>query len=171
VPSLSGPTATYTGVLPGVNLLVSATPTGVRSVLQVMLAAAAANPALAKITFPVYAQGMSVTGDALGGLVAADSSGSAVFAAPPSQMWDSAGVTVAGLAPVAGSGPGAEQTGPQPGDHVAVAGVSAASGSVTVSPAASLLGGGLAQRQAPHGCRRAADALANVARYCSAPAR
>jgi Concanavalin A-like lectin/glucanases superfamily len=141
VPSLSGPTAIYAGVLPGVNLLMSATPTGVRSVLQVMSAAAAANPALAKITFPVSVSGVSLAADGQGGVVAADPSGTAVFSAPPIQMWDSAGAAVSDQAPTGSSGSAAAQAGPQPGDHLAVAGVSVTSGSVTVSPAASLLGG------------------------------
>jgi hypothetical protein len=139
-PSLAGPTATYSGVLPGVNLLVTATPTGVQSVLQVMSAAAAANPELGHITFPVSAPGLSVSADRQGGLAAADSSGNAVFTAPPARMWDSAAGAVArpGLAAASGSAPGL--AGPQAGDHMAVAAVSAGRGAVSLSPRA-LLGG------------------------------
>ena len=43
-PSLSGSTATYRDVLPGVDLLVTAAPTGVSEVIEVKSAAAAADP-------------------------------------------------------------------------------------------------------------------------------
>ncbi len=140
-PSLSGATATYPGVLPGVNLLVSATPTGVSELLEVTSAAAAANPALAGFTFPVAASGLSVSGDMAGNLTAADGSGNPVFSAPAPQMWDSAaGHGVAGpgmLVP-----PAAQQAGgPLPGDHQAVLAVAAGPGSVSLTPAASVLSG------------------------------
>ena len=95
-PSLSGSTATYRDVLPGVDLLVTAAPTGVSEILEVKSAAAAANPELAKITFPVSERGLSVSADARGNLTAASGPGKAVFAAPAPQMWDSAGAGPAG---------------------------------------------------------------------------
>ncbi|MHB1596373.1 MAG: hypothetical protein ACYCO9_19275 [Streptosporangiaceae bacterium] len=138
VPSLSGSTATYTGVLPGVNLLVTATPTGVRELLQVMSAQAAANPALAKITFPVAAAGLTASAGAQGAVTWSGASGTPVFAEPPVQMWDSAGQ------PASGSGPGAAVSaagGPVAGDHVGMAAVSAGSSSLTLTPPTSLLTG------------------------------
>src|SRR5258706_10789208 len=90
-PAVAGSTATYADVLPGVNLLVSATPTGVSEVIEVMSAAAAANPALDLLRFPVSGSGLSVSADGAGGLAAADGQGRVVFSAPAPQMWDSAG--------------------------------------------------------------------------------
>lgn len=132
-PSLSGPTATYPNVLPGVNLLVTATPTGVSELVEVMSAQAAANPALAKITFPVAASGLSVSADGQGDLTAFDGSGKAVFDAAAPQMWDSAGPQPA----LAGSAP----EGPAPGDHTARLGASVGAGSVSLRSAASVLSG------------------------------
>jgi hypothetical protein len=155
-PSLSGATATYPGVLPGVNLLVSATPTGVSELIEVTSAAAAANPDLAGITFPVTASGLSVSADAAGDLTAADGAGHAVFAAPAPQMWDSAaghGMSGPGTAApsaaqhaaatqAAAQQAAAQQAGaPVPGDHRAVLAVAARAGSVSLTPAASVLSG------------------------------
>lgn len=150
VPALSGATATYPNVLPGVNLLVSATPTGVSDVIEVTSVSAAANPDLRRITFPQTTTGLSVSADAQGALTAADSGGNPVFTAPPPQMWDSAGSAPAGpigarraaSAPVpsAGTVP-AGAAGPVPGDADGVMGVSAAAGSVSLTPVASVLSG------------------------------
>lgn len=146
VPVLSGDTAVYSGVLPGVNLLVSATAAGVSELIEVTSASAAANPALARITLPVTAAGLAVAADAGGGLSAADGSGAVVYAAPAPSMWDSAGAVAApagalaaGVA-AAGAAGGADLT-PEIGDHRAVLGVSASPGSVSLTPPAGVLDG------------------------------
>jgi hypothetical protein len=143
VPSLAGATATYADVLPGVNLLVSATPTGVSELLQVTSVQAAANPALALLAFPVASQGLTLSADGSGAISAADGSGMVRYAAAPPQMWDSAGsqapggptagVTVMPPSALAGA------AGPVPGDHVATVGLSLAPGSLSLAPLASLL--------------------------------
>lgn len=145
VPSVAGATATYANVLPGVNLLVSATPTGVSELLQVTSAAAASSAALARLAFPVAAQGLSLSADGLGVLSAADSSGAVVFSAPPPQMWDSAGSQAPG-GPAAAAAPatassGSGAAGPVAGDHVAVIPVTVSAGSIALAPAASVLSG------------------------------
>ncbi len=149
VPSLSGATATYAGVLPGVNLLVTATATGVSELVEVMNAAAAANPGLARITFPVAGAGLSVAAGGDGALTAVDSAGRPVFAAAPSLMWDTAGAAAGG--PGWRRAAGGRQrrrrarprggAGPVPGDHWAVMRVAAGPGSVSLIPAASVLAG------------------------------
>lgn len=153
-PSLSGPTATYANVLPGVNLLVTAAPTGVDTVLQVMSAAAAALPQLAKVSFPVSSPGLSMAADGQGGVTMSDPAGSTLFTELPTQMWDSAGLPATqglstaaepaapgGLAAAgaAGGSVPAGLAGPVPGDHVGVAAVSASPTSISVSPVASVL--------------------------------
>lgn len=137
-PSLSGPTATYPNVLPGVNLLMSATPTGVSDLVEVTSAAAAANPALARLTFPVGGSGLSVRADRQGNLTASDASGDPVFDAAAPRMWDSAGSRAPrGRVPWAGGA----LDGPVPGDHTAMLDVSVGAGSVSLRPAAPVLSG------------------------------
>jgi hypothetical protein len=159
-PTLSGATATYANVLPSVNLLVTAEPTGVDAVLEVLSAAAAADPRLATIRFPTSAPGLTVSSDGQGGVTMTDSAGNALFSEPPAQMWDSAADVATSATPAtgsAGSAPGisapdgasapadssdpADLAGPEPGDHVGVAAVAVGSGSVSVSPVTSVLDG------------------------------
>jgi hypothetical protein len=145
VPSLSGPTATYADVLPGVNLLMTVTPTGVSELLQVTSAEAAANPALTPLAFQVAASGLSLSASASGTISAANSAGAVQYAAPPPQMWDSAGSQAPG-GPTDGvsmppADPLAGAAGPVPGDHMATVGVSLSQSSLSMSPPESLLQG------------------------------
>ncbi|TQJ92998.1 serine/threonine protein kinase [Streptomyces sp. SLBN-31] len=89
-PTLDGASALYANVLPGVDLRMTATVEGVRQVLVVKSAEAAANPELKKLDFAMRADGLTVR-DGGGGLSAVDADGNTVFRAPPAQMWDSAG--------------------------------------------------------------------------------
>ena len=90
-PDLYGPTATYPGVLPGVDLDMTVTAQGgFTDVLVVHDAAAAANPALRSIRLRVRAPGMQVIEDAAGNIaVATSSQAQPVFTTPPPQQWDS----------------------------------------------------------------------------------
>ncbi|MDX3752480.1 LamG domain-containing protein [Streptomyces sp. AK08-02] len=92
-PVLDGASATYAEVLPGVDLRMTATVEGVRQVLIVKSAEAAANPELERIEFSLKTQGLTVATRAGGGLAAMDEDGNAVFRSPAAQMWDSAGDT------------------------------------------------------------------------------
>jgi hypothetical protein len=91
VPSVEGRRITYPAVLPGVDLVVTvdADATGFSEVLRIESPEAAANPALAELTFPVeVSDGLDVSGEN-GGFVARDADGEMVFTSPAPAMWDS----------------------------------------------------------------------------------
>ncbi|MBC3841836.1 hypothetical protein GXW82_21310 [Streptacidiphilus sp. 4-A2] len=87
-PTLSGATATYTNVYPGVNLAMTATASGgYTEQLIITSATAAADPALADIHFITSTNGLTLSTDAADGLQAVDASGDTVFASPTATMW------------------------------------------------------------------------------------
>ncbi len=88
-PQLRGSTAIYRGVLPSVDLHVTAQATGFSEVLVVHDRQAAAHPALASLKFGVAVKGVKITAAAGGGLVATDAQGKPVFRSPAPLMWDS----------------------------------------------------------------------------------
>ncbi|MEU8195816.1 LamG-like jellyroll fold domain-containing protein [Microbispora amethystogenes] len=90
-PALDGDTATYASVLPGVDLKVTASVLGYSEVLVVKTREAAANPALARLTFGTRADGLTVRKTPDGALSAVTGSGAEVFHAPRPRMWDSSG--------------------------------------------------------------------------------
>ncbi|MFD8009135.1 ricin-type beta-trefoil lectin domain protein [Streptomyces sp. NPDC058955] len=90
-PTLDGDTATYAEVLPDVDLLVTALPDGGwRDVIVVRTAAAAADPRLKRLHFPVFAKGLSLGADADGNLRVKDGKGRTRMHAPTPFQWDSA---------------------------------------------------------------------------------
>lgn len=89
-PTLSGATATYTGVLTDVDLQVTATTQGGFSeVLVVANAAAAANPDLATLTMAVQTTGIDLTADAAGNIAGTDATNRPIVTAATPKMWDS----------------------------------------------------------------------------------
>ena len=87
-PTVSGATATYSDVLPGVDLQMTATVFGgYTENLIVKTAAAAANPALADIHFNTSTNGLTLGQNAAGGVQATDASGTAVFTSPTPTVW------------------------------------------------------------------------------------
>jgi hypothetical protein len=87
-PVLNGPSATYHGVLPGVDLRVIASATGFSLLLVVADRAAGLRLLASPPRLRVASPGLTVRGQGLDGLVAVDPSGKAVFAAPSARMWD-----------------------------------------------------------------------------------
>ncbi|WP_203734383.1 LamG-like jellyroll fold domain-containing protein [Paractinoplanes durhamensis] len=89
-PTISGSTATYPGVLPDVDLKVTANPTGYSSILVVKNAQAAANPALQELDLGVTGTQVRIADTANGGAEATDvKTGRTVFRTDTSLMWDS----------------------------------------------------------------------------------
>lgn len=88
-PSLSGSSATYPNVLPGVDLVVNAQAESFTQVLVVKDATAAGNPALSALKLNAETDGLQLTAAADGAMTAADETGATVFTGPPPTMWDS----------------------------------------------------------------------------------
>jgi hypothetical protein len=72
VPTLSGATATYADVLPGVDLQLRAQPLGFSDLLVVKSAEAARNPALRIVRLALATTGVTLRATADGGLTAVD---------------------------------------------------------------------------------------------------
>ncbi|MFI6322403.1 DNRLRE domain-containing protein [Nonomuraea sp. NPDC050556] len=87
-PALEANTATYTEVLPGVDLKIVAAPDGFVHHLVVKSREAAANPLLRTLKFGLRGGGLKVARAADGGLSATAPEGEEVFAAPVPVMWD-----------------------------------------------------------------------------------
>lgn len=133
-PTIAGDTATYTDVLPGVDLELTATVTGVRQVLVVKTKAAAANPALAALNFPANVSGGTISSDADGSLSVLDASGTPVLHGGAPTMWDSSG-----SAAEAAAAPDQAPSGARFSLMGLKAPATATSTTVTVTPDASLL--------------------------------
>ncbi|RPK71489.1 tRNA(Glu)-specific nuclease WapA precursor [Streptomyces sp. ADI97-07] len=122
-PELAGTVATYSSVLPDVDLRMTAQEDGFTQLLVVKTAEAAASEELAKLHLGLDTKGVSVEETSIGGLEAIDrGANGAVFEAPKPMMWDSSpGESPAGAArsrtaaaegsAAAGTEPGAGESG------------------------------------------------------------
>ncbi|MEV0415385.1 LamG-like jellyroll fold domain-containing protein [Streptomyces sp. NPDC050448] len=89
-PRVSGSSALYTDVFPGVDLQTSVSDQGAFSeVLIVRNAEAAANPALRSLRLTTKADGLAVGSDAAGNLQVTTPEGAAAFTSAIALMWDS----------------------------------------------------------------------------------
>ena len=87
-PTLSGDTATYAGVLPDVDLQLTAHTQGFSPVLVVKTPEAADNPRLAEVEFGLDTQKLTVTEEPDGGLAARNDAGDVVFESSRVEMSD-----------------------------------------------------------------------------------
>ncbi|MFJ7911041.1 ricin-type beta-trefoil lectin domain protein [Kitasatospora sp. NPDC096204] len=153
-PELSGSSALYRSVLPDVDLELSATPAGgLRQVLIVRTAQAAADPKIQKLHLDTAVDGLTVKADATGNLSAEDAAGKARFTAPAPVMWDSSTAPVpepkaaaqSAAAPAAdgtAEAAGSDSKAPGPGARTAPIATTVSGGGIDLVPDASLLGQG-----------------------------
>ncbi|WP_196196705.1 hypothetical protein [Streptacidiphilus fuscans] len=118
-PTVSGATATYAGVYPGVDLQMTATVEGgYTEQLVITNATAAANPALADIHFNTSTSaGLTLSTNTSGGLQATDASGNVAFSSPTATMWStptSSSGAASGQSASQGSSPSSEDTAATP---------------------------------------------------------
>ncbi|WP_017557466.1 DNRLRE domain-containing protein [Nocardiopsis baichengensis] len=91
-PELEGDQATYPEVLPGVDLVLTASVDGFTQVLAVKTREAAEQEELAELNMALATQGVTMREDDGGNLTAVgDNGGERVFTAPAPEMWDSSG--------------------------------------------------------------------------------
>ncbi|NKZ07307.1 LamG domain-containing protein [Actinomadura latina] len=144
-PTLSGDTATYTGVLGAdVDLQLRAEADGFAHTLVVKTAAAAQDRRLARLALALSAPGLSVAQEPASGVVTAKTSaGMAVFEAPSPMMWDSTKAPVGTQGPATATVPQASVMdtgqGPAEGAKTAPVKVAASGGNLTLTPDQGLL--------------------------------
>ncbi|MFF6779000.1 ricin-type beta-trefoil lectin domain protein [Streptomyces sp. NPDC012637] len=153
-PTVSGDTALYTSVLPGVDLSVSVTDQGGFSdVLIVHDADAAADPRIKELRLSVSTDGLQLTPTASGGMEAKTANGTLNYVSPRPIMWDSStsgasaatslrhAFVTATEGPVPASTSVSSVDGPGEGALVDEVPMSTSSSAVTLRPASAVLDG------------------------------
>ncbi|MET8356596.1 LamG-like jellyroll fold domain-containing protein [Micromonospora sp. NPDC005171] len=136
-PTLSGATATYSEVLPGVDLTVRVGGEGSFShVFVVKSRQAAANPKLATLDLATTTTGVTLSADAAGNIAGRDRAGQTVLTAPAPAMWDS---TSAATVQADSTGRTAASAAPGRGARSAPIGVQMSAGKLRLTPNRSLL--------------------------------
>lgn len=138
-PTASGSELTYPGVLPDVDLTLTANDRGgFTQVLVVKTATAAADPALSRLKMTSRTKGVTLSDDGHDNLQAKAPDGTLVFSAPQPRMWDSA-VTAAPMA-AAVSGARSRLAAPSASTaHTAPVDAQVGSGAITLTPDPALL--------------------------------
>lgn len=146
-PTVQGATATYPAVLPGVDLQVTASTTGISHLLVVHDAAAAANPELATITVGETGTGVTVSATPDGGVQAKAADGKKILAGQEPHMWDSADTGAAPapkdakIAPTDAGGDGVAKPAGAMAPHIAAMPAHVAGGAITLKPDPNVLHG------------------------------
>ncbi|GIF12835.1 RHS repeat-associated core domain-containing protein [Actinoplanes teichomyceticus] len=139
-PRLSGDTATYADVLPGVDLELTADVDGYSQVLVVKNARAAANPKLRRLSFGLTGGGATLKTDPAGNLRATDKKGAVVLNGSTPLMWDAtAQAARKAHTRTAPASPGASAPHARPRQVTMPAAV--ATGAVTITPNQQVLTG------------------------------
>ncbi|MCZ0980913.1 hypothetical protein O1L60_23245 [Streptomyces diastatochromogenes] len=147
-PTVSGRTATYANVLPGVDLTATADDVSFSHALVVKTPAAAKNRAVRSVEFGVKTRGLQLATGAAGEVLAKTPSRNSLFVAPQPRMWDSAGSEAATpvdtKTPKAAARPAARSLqdtldGATEGSRQAKLGVKLGAGKLTLTPDAALL--------------------------------
>ncbi|WP_159104561.1 ricin-type beta-trefoil lectin domain protein [Plantactinospora sp. BB1] len=139
-PTVSGATATYPAVLPGVDLVVTANEQGgFAHALVIKNAAAAADPAVRNLTLPLVTRNATVRTMPDGGLAAEDQYGRTVFSAPTPEIWDSS-VPTGEQAAATGSPQRSTPTEASPAAKRATVTTRVTGDALTLSPDPALLG-------------------------------
>ena len=140
-PTVTGDTALYPSVLPGVDLSATVTDQGGFSdVLIVHNAAAAANPLLKQLTLAASTTGLTLAATPSGGMTASTTDGTPTYTSPAPVMWDSSTTTDPTTTPSATAAP----SNAAPGTGAATtAAPSASAASATPAPSAALHGSSL----------------------------
>ncbi|MFG1653765.1 LamG-like jellyroll fold domain-containing protein [Micromonospora sp. NPDC049275] len=138
-PTLSGPTATYAEVLPGVDLTVRVTTEGSFShVFVVKNRQAAADPRLAALDLGTATKGVTLAADTAGNITGRDRAGRTVLTASAPAMWDSA----RGASTRTGTGERQSAStpgGPGRGARTAAIGVQVGAGKLRLTPDRAML--------------------------------
>ncbi|WUD76776.1 LamG domain-containing protein [Streptomyces sp. NBC_00510] len=145
-PRVSGDTALYPSVLPGVDLSVSVTDQGGFSdILIVHNAAAAADPQLRKLTLAADTRGLTLATTDAGDVRATAADGDLVYTSPQPLMWDSGTTPVMlqelGSAPDPAAGLTSSVEGPGAGATTEPVAVAVGSDTLTLTPDAGVLTG------------------------------
>jgi len=158
-PQVSGATALYPSVLPGVDLSVSVTDQGGFSdVLIVHDAKAAADPRVRRLAVATDTNGLDLAATSAGGMTAKAPDGSVSYTSPPPLMWDSSTTaptatpatanTAAAVKPAAfvraraaepAPVPGSSAAGPGPGAQVGQVPMTTTADGLTLAPDTSVL--------------------------------
>ncbi len=137
-PQLTGDTATFADVLPGVDLQVTAKSDGIGEVVVVKTLEAGKNPQLRALSLGMQASGLTAKQDATGRIGFVNNAKNELLSVPPPAMWDSsAGAADARAVPV--PGPVDRLRGPVEGDLVRAVGMTLADSVLNLVPNATLL--------------------------------
>jgi RHS repeat-associated protein len=138
-PSVSGATATYADVFPGIDLAVTAMVTGgFNETLIIKNAAAAKDPGLQNLSLGIaLSGGLSERVQRSGAILMQNRQGTTVFSSPAAVAWDSPAATAA--RPSGVSSAAASTTGPPPGAHLTNVSERYGSGSIRIAMPNALL--------------------------------